>query len=100
MRSQIYQDVILEQHVRLFRSAMGVEFVFMDEHACPHRATIDKHGRWVAARQKSPACLLEFRRIMLDKWCNIPQYQIDNLVLSMPKRCKACIALSGRHTPY
>ncbi|GFS76894.1 uncharacterized protein TNCV_3755861 [Trichonephila clavipes] len=39
-------------------------------------------------------------RTLLDEWCNIPQDQIDNLILSMPRRCKACIASSGRHTPY
>ncbi|GFS74870.1 uncharacterized protein TNCV_1395561 [Trichonephila clavipes] len=48
----------------------------------------------------SPTCLLELRRALLDEWCNIPQYQIDNLILNMPRRCKACIASSGRHTPY
>ncbi|GFW94734.1 uncharacterized protein TNCV_4247741 [Trichonephila clavipes] len=37
---------------------------------------------------------------LLDEWCNIPQDQIDNLILSMPRRSKACIASSGRHTPY
>ncbi|GFW76319.1 uncharacterized protein TNCV_1580981 [Trichonephila clavipes] len=47
-----------------------------------------------------PACLPELRRALLDEWCNIPQDQIDNLILSMPRRCKACIASSGRHTPY
>ncbi|GFV65395.1 transposable element Tcb1 transposase [Trichonephila clavipes] len=36
----IYRDVILEQHVRLFRGAMGAEFLFMDENARPHRANI------------------------------------------------------------
>ncbi|GFV72707.1 uncharacterized protein TNCV_1951761 [Trichonephila clavipes] len=39
-------------------------------------------------------------RALLDEWCNIPQDQIDNLILSLPRRCKACIASSGRHTPY
>ncbi|GFS61637.1 uncharacterized protein TNCV_4312911 [Trichonephila clavipes] len=45
-----------------------------------------------------PTCLPELRRALLDEWCNIPQDQIDNLILSMPRRCKACIASSGRHT--
>ncbi|GFY27923.1 uncharacterized protein TNCV_4562771 [Trichonephila clavipes] len=45
-------------------------------------------------------CLPEPRMALLDEWCNIPQDQIDNLILSMPRRCKACIASSGRHTPY
>ncbi|KFM57304.1 Transposable element Tcb1 transposase, partial [Stegodyphus mimosarum] len=40
MTSQIYRDVVLEQHVRLFRGPMGSQFVFMDDNACPHRASI------------------------------------------------------------
>ncbi|GFV05190.1 uncharacterized protein TNCV_224031 [Trichonephila clavipes] len=40
MTGQIYRDVILEQHVRLFRCAMGAEFLFMDDNARPHRANI------------------------------------------------------------
>ncbi|GFV40578.1 uncharacterized protein TNCV_1984201 [Trichonephila clavipes] len=35
-----------------------------------------------------PTCLPELRRALLDEWCNIPQDQIDNLILSMPRRCK------------
>ncbi|KFM57474.1 Transposable element Tcb1 transposase, partial [Stegodyphus mimosarum] len=129
MTSQIYRDVILEQHVRLFRGAMGAQFVFMDDNARPHRANIvseclqseditrmdwpafspdlnpvehvwDMLGRRVAARQPPPTCLPELRRALLFEWCNIPQDQIDNLILSMPRRCTDCIASSGRHTMY
>ncbi|GBM80682.1 hypothetical protein AVEN_137209-1 [Araneus ventricosus] len=129
MTGHIYRDVILEQHVRLFRGAMGAEFLFMDDNARPHRANIvdeclqseditcmdwpayspdlnpiehvwDMLGRRIAARQLPPTCLPELRRAFLDEWCNIPQDQIDNLILRMPRRCKACIASSGRHTPY
>ncbi|GFW94024.1 cubilin [Trichonephila clavipes] len=38
MTGHIYRDVILEQHVRLFRGAMRAEFLFMDDNACPYRA--------------------------------------------------------------
>ncbi|GFS64996.1 transposable element Tcb1 transposase [Trichonephila clavipes] len=31
MTGHIYRDVILEQHVRLFRGAMGAEFLLMDD---------------------------------------------------------------------
>ncbi|GFX00555.1 transposable element Tcb2 transposase [Trichonephila clavipes] len=57
-------------------------------------------GRRIAARQPSPTCLPELQRTLLDEWCNIPQDHIDNFILSMPWRCKACIASSGRHTPH
>ncbi|GFU14068.1 transposable element Tcb1 transposase [Trichonephila clavipes] len=40
MKGHIYRDVILEQYVRLFRGAMGAEFLFMDDNARPHRANI------------------------------------------------------------
>ncbi|GFT41397.1 transposable element Tcb1 transposase [Trichonephila clavipes] len=40
MTGHIYRDVILEQHVRLFRGAMGAEFLFMDDNARLHRAYI------------------------------------------------------------
>ncbi|GFW37484.1 transposable element Tcb2 transposase [Trichonephila clavipes] len=129
MIGHIYRDVILEQHGCLFRGAMGAEFLFMDDNASPHRANIvdeclqsgnitridwpayspdlnsiahvwDMLGRRIASRQHPPTCLPELQRALLDEWCNIPQDQTDNLILSMPRRCKACIASSGRHTPY
>ncbi|GFU04415.1 transposable element Tcb1 transposase [Trichonephila clavipes] len=56
--------------------------------------------RRIAARQPPPTCLPKRRRALLDEWCNIPQDQTNNLILSMPRRCKTCIASSGRHTPY
>ncbi|GFW94970.1 transposable element Tcb2 transposase [Trichonephila clavipes] len=40
MTGHIYRDVILEQHVRLFRGAIGAEFLFMDGNSRPHRANI------------------------------------------------------------
>ncbi|GFU31503.1 transposable element Tcb2 transposase [Trichonephila clavipes] len=43
MTGNHYRDVILEQHVRLFRGAMGAEFLFMDDNARAHRAnTVDE----------------------------------------------------------
>ncbi|GFX55324.1 transposable element Tcb1 transposase [Trichonephila clavipes] len=40
MTGHIYRDVILELYVRLFRGAMGAEFLFMDDNARPHRENI------------------------------------------------------------
>ncbi|GFW61638.1 DDE_3 domain-containing protein [Trichonephila clavipes] len=60
----------------------------------------DMLGRQIAARLPTPACPPELWRALLDEWCNIPQDHIDNLILSMTRRCKASIVSSGRHTPY
>ncbi|GBN58365.1 Transposable element Tc1 transposase [Araneus ventricosus] len=35
-----YRDVILEPYVRLFRGAVGLEFILMDDNARPHRALL------------------------------------------------------------
>ncbi|GFX77642.1 uncharacterized protein TNCV_1105591 [Trichonephila clavipes] len=65
-----------------------------------NRACVGYDGRRIAARQPPPTFLPELRRALLDEWYIIPHDQIDNLILSMPRRCKACMASSGRHTPY
>ncbi|GFX81442.1 transposable element Tcb1 transposase [Trichonephila clavipes] len=117
MTGHIYRDVIREQHVLLFWGAMGAEFLLMDGNTRPHHANIvdeclqsenitrmdlpaystdlntiehvwDMLSRRIAARQPPRTCLPELRRALLDKWCNIPQNQIDNLILSMP-RCSS-----------
>ncbi|GFX62206.1 transposable element Tc3 transposase [Trichonephila clavipes] len=93
---------------------MGAEFLFMDDNARLHRANIvdeylqseditrmdwpayspdlnpiehvwDMLGRRIAVRQPPPTFLPEFRRALLDEWCNILQDQIDNFILSMPR---------------
>ncbi|GFU65414.1 transposable element Tcb1 transposase [Trichonephila clavipes] len=114
MTGHTYRDVILEQHVRLYRDIMGAEFLLMDDNVRPHRANIvdeflqsedithmdwsayspdlnpiehvwDMLGRRIAARHHPLTCLPELDAL-LDEWCNIPEDQIDNLILSMPRR--------------
>ncbi|GFU26908.1 transposable element Tcb1 transposase [Trichonephila clavipes] len=96
MTGHIYRDVIQEQHVRLFRGAMGAEFLFMDDSTCPPRANIidgclqsediirmdrpayspdlnpiehvwEMLGRRIAARQHPPTCIPELLRALLDE---------------------------------
>ncbi|GFW34631.1 uncharacterized protein TNCV_952591 [Trichonephila clavipes] len=106
--------------------AMGSELLYMDDNARPDRANIvdeclhleditrmdwpayspnlnpiehvwDILGRRIAARQPPPTCLPQLRRALLDELCNISQDQIDNLILSMRRRYKACIASDEAH---
>ncbi|GFV54579.1 HTH_Tnp_Tc3_2 domain-containing protein [Trichonephila clavipes] len=95
MTGHIYRDVILEQHEDITR----MDWPAYTPGLNPIEHVWDMLGRRIAARQFPPTCLREFERALLDEWCNIPQDQIDKLILSMPRRCKACIASSGRHTP-
>ncbi|GFV19484.1 transposable element Tcb1 transposase [Trichonephila clavipes] len=57
-------------------------------------------GGRVADRQPPLACLPELRRALLDEWCNIPQDQIDNLILSMPRHYTNCSTSSRSHAMY
>ncbi|GFW36630.1 DDE_3 domain-containing protein [Trichonephila clavipes] len=66
----------------------------------PIEHVLDMLGQRIASRQAPPTCLPKLRRALLDEWCNIPQEQIANLILSMPRRCKSFIASSWRYTPY
>ena len=36
-----YRDEVLEPYVRLFRGAVGPEFILMDDNARPHRALLE-----------------------------------------------------------
>ncbi|GFU99975.1 transposable element Tcb1 transposase [Trichonephila clavipes] len=128
MTGHNYRDVILEQHVQLFWGAMFAEFLFMDDNARPNHANIvdeclqpriSPYGlaSILTELESNRACVgicladelqpvnppdlsTGTSRTLLDEWCNISQDQTDNLILSMTRRCKACIASSERHTPY
>ncbi|GFU58464.1 transposable element Tc3 transposase [Trichonephila clavipes] len=103
MTGHIYRDVILEQHVHEYLQSEDITCLDWPAYSPvlnPIEHVWDMLGRRIAARQPPPACLPDFRRTLLDEWYSIPQDQIDNLILSMPSRCKDCIASSGRRTPY
>ncbi|GFT37140.1 uncharacterized protein TNCV_1126191 [Trichonephila clavipes] len=116
MTGHIYRDVILEQHVRLFRAPWVLNFcLWMQRPSSPckhcrrmpsigeyhpyglasiltglesNRACVGYAWPTNCSPSPPPTCLPELRRALLDEWCNIPQDQIDNLILSMPRRSK------------
>ncbi|GFW79235.1 transposable element Tcb1 transposase [Trichonephila clavipes] len=123
-----YCNEILLPHVRLFRGAMGLQFLFMDANAPCHRTVAaeqllesedikrmdwparspvlnpiehvwDFLGRRLAARTLPPVSILELRLVLQDKWAAMPQQLIDTLILSMGRRCETCLAVRGDHIP-
>ncbi|GFX98335.1 transposable element Tc1 transposase [Trichonephila clavipes] len=124
-----YCNEILLPYLHLFRGAMGLQFLFMDDNAPCHRSAAAKQllesediermdwparspdlnpiehvwdflGRRLAARTLPPATFRELRLSLQDEWAAMPQQLIDILILSMGRRCETCLAVRGDHIPY
>ncbi|GFU70335.1 transposable element Tcb2 transposase [Trichonephila clavipes] len=124
-----YYNEILLPYVRLFRGAMGLQFLFMDDNAPCHRTVAaeqllesediermdwparspdlnpiehvwDFVGRRLAARTLPPVTIRELRLALQDEWAAMPQQLIDTLILSMGRRCETCLAVRGDHISY
>ncbi|GFW15595.1 putative DD41D transposase [Trichonephila clavipes] len=116
-----YCNEILLPYVRLFRGAMGLQFLFMDDNAPCHRTVAaeqllesediecmdwparspdlnpiehvwDFLGRRLAARTLPPVTIRELRLALQDEWAAMPQQLLDTLILSMGRRCETCLA--------
>ncbi|GFT23435.1 transposable element Tcb2 transposase [Trichonephila clavipes] len=124
-----YCNEIYLPHVRLFRGAMGLQFLFMDDNAPCHRTVAaeqllesediermdwparspdlnpiehvwDFLGRRLADRTLPPVTIRELRLALQDEWTAMPHQLIDTLILSMGRRCETCLAVRGDHIPY
>ncbi|GFT79071.1 transposable element Tcb2 transposase [Trichonephila clavipes] len=124
-----YCNEILLPYVRLFRGAMGLQFLFMDDNAPCHRTVAaeqlleskdiermdwparspdlnpiehvwDFLGRRLAARTLPPVTIRELRLALQDDWAAMPQQLIDTIILSMGRRYETCLAVRGDHIPY
>ncbi|GFX01646.1 transposable element Tcb2 transposase [Trichonephila clavipes] len=117
-----YCNEILLPYVRLFRGAMGLQFLFMDDNAPCHRTVAaeqllesediermdwptrspdlnpiehvwDFLGRRLAARTLPPVTIRDLRLALQGEWAAMPQQLIDTLILSMGRRCETCLAV-------
>ncbi|GFU10467.1 transposable element Tcb1 transposase [Trichonephila clavipes] len=98
-----YCNEILLPYVRLFRGAMGLQFLFMDDNAPCHRTVAAEQlleSRRLAACTLPPVTMRELRLALQDEWAAMPQQLIDTLILSMGRRCETCLAIRGDHIPY
>ncbi|GFX39081.1 transposable element Tcb2 transposase [Trichonephila clavipes] len=118
----LYCNEILLPYVRLFRGAMSLQFLFMDDNATCQRTVAAEHllesediermdwparspdlnpiehvwdflGRRLAARTLPPVTIRELRLALQDEWAAMPQQLIDTLILSMGRRCETCLAV-------
>ncbi|GFX44786.1 transposable element Tcb1 transposase [Trichonephila clavipes] len=98
-----YCNEILLQYVRLFRGAMGLQFLFMDDNAPCHSTVASEQlleSRRLADRTLPPVTIRELRLALQDEWAAMPQQFIDTLILSMGRRCETCLAVRGDHIPF
>ncbi|GFV42681.1 transposable element Tc3 transposase [Trichonephila clavipes] len=97
-----YCNEILLPYVRLFRGAMGLQFLFIDDNAPCHGTVAAEQlleSRRLAARTLPPVTIRELRLALQDEWAAMPQQLIDTLILSMGRRCETCLAVRGDHIP-
>ncbi|GFS49156.1 transposable element Tcb2 transposase [Trichonephila clavipes] len=123
-----YCEEVLLPHVRLFRGAIGPDFIFMDDNARPHRTLAvkglleseditrivwpayspdlnpiehvwDALGRRIAARLHHPENTQQIKQMLIEEWILLPQEMLHQRVLSMRRRCEATIAVRGGHIP-
>ncbi|GFS70683.1 transposable element Tcb2 transposase [Trichonephila clavipes] len=103
-----YCNEILLPYVRLFRGAMGLQFLCMDDNAPCHRTVgaeqlleiEDIERRRLASRTLPPVTIRELRLALQDEWAAMPQQLIDTVILIMGRCCETCLAVRGDHIPY
>ncbi|GFV04501.1 transposable element Tcb2 transposase [Trichonephila clavipes] len=124
-----YCNEILLPYVRLFRGAMGLQFLFMEDNAPCHRTVAAEQllesediermdwparspdlnpiervwnflRRHLAARTLPAVMIRELRLALQGEWAAMPQQLIDTLILSMGRRCETYLAIRGDHIPY
>ncbi|GFT86108.1 transposable element Tcb2 transposase [Trichonephila clavipes] len=89
-----YCNEILLPYVRLFRGAMGLQFLFIDVNAPCHRTVAaEQLLERLAARTLTPVTIRELRLALQDEWAAMPQQLIDTLILIMGRRCETCLAV-------
>lgn len=124
-----YLNRVLRPIVLPFAGAVGPEFILMHDNATPHVAgTVtewledenisvlpwpaqspdlnviehvwDMLGRSIESELDEIHTRIQLRDTLVRHWQQLPQDAIDNLILSMPRRCRAVLNQRGGNTLY
>ena len=119
-----YREEILIPRVRLLWDAKGLDFVLMDDNACPHKAQLvdafletediacglparfsalnPMENLWNALESREAILLQDLRAALQEEWA-LDWYikmRMVTLLTVLTLRCRACIAVRGDHTRY
>lgn len=129
MTGVVYARDIIQNIVAPIRQDVGENFMFLDDNAPPHRTlevrralqnleiehvmlpahspdlnpiehAWDMLQRALNDHNPPPQTRNDLRRILPQLWENLPQDQLDNLILSMPRRVAEVLEVHGSHTHY
>ncbi|GFX32887.1 transposable element Tcb2 transposase [Trichonephila clavipes] len=127
--AQRYRDEVLEPYFRLFRGAVGPDFIFMDDNEPCLRAVLIydfleteniqrmswtanspdlnpiEHvwymlGRQIAALSHPPSSVTELKRALQETWNRLSPHLLHHIIASLVNPCAAFLAVRGDHTPY
>ncbi|GFW35487.1 transposable element Tcb2 transposase [Trichonephila clavipes] len=60
----------------------------------------DALGRCFAVRLHHPENIQQLKQMLIDEWALLPQEMLQQLALSIRRRCEATIAVRGGHIPF
>ena len=129
LNGERYITDILQEYVIPFAPFVGDNFILMHDNARPHTARIvtgflrdtnidvmdwparspdlnpiehmwDALGRAVRGRLNPPETLEQLSETLIEEWNRIFEQYVQNLILSIGRRCRAVVTARGGNTRY
>jgi hypothetical protein len=92
--ARVFQDFLNQNHIRV------LPWPALSPDLSPIAHVWDELGRGVRHRQIPPETLQNLRDALVHEWNNIQQTFIQQLIVSMRRRCEADVVARGGHACY